>query len=215
MTNKRPSNADRRLWKSSWWVVTLFLGLLAQNAAAHPFHVSFTEAEWNPATGLLEVALKIAPEDLESELRVYAGRRVVLEQRKAEPTIIRYINSHLVFGQAYSKANPTDTRRSSHRSFPIRWVGYEVSPTAAWLYFEVRIPAGSDDFSITNSLLSHAPHAVNTMVVRNGGIRTTLTFTSNRQRQIVKNFRRESRAPANGLSGSRTSSRPLRLLMAR
>jgi len=153
----------------------LILGafLVTTGLLAHTFHVSLAEAEFNRQSGDLEVALRLSPEDLEKALGIAAGRRISLER---EPNIDQRILAWLRQGLVVRAAN--GERRE------IKWVGKEIKPAVAWLYFEIPLPEGLDGAEVENRLLMNLdPRQVNTMNFRNGEFHTSLAFLKGKEMQ--------------------------------
>ncbi len=163
--------------------VLLVLLAAAAPARAHPFHVSIAEMEWNERSSRLEVAVKVLPEDLERALRRKTRRHVVLE-RTAD--IDRLIHRYL--SEAFVVTNHTGKPARLH------WVGKEISPKEAWLYFEVAMPAGLDRARITNRLLfGMQKDQVNTLILRTDGKRTSLSFSRQQPTQMLSGPKKDRR----------------------
>ena len=142
--------------------------------SAHPFHVSFAEAEWNADTKMLEVALKVNPNDLEDALRRRTKRRIHLETDAAEKVIVQYLRDSFT------------VRRGKNKDIPLKWVGSEISVKDAWLYFEFPLQEGLNNITIQNSILSHVRDQKNTVSIRNRKQRATLVFSHQKTELPVK-----------------------------
>jgi hypothetical protein len=145
----------------------IFFVALADSAGAHPVHFSFADAQWNSDAGCLEVALRMEPEDLQNALRRQAQnaiqRRITLESPSAESMVRRYVLDRL---HVETKQNKTAE---------IRWVGYETTMKAVWVYFEIVLPDGPDGIRISNRLLlEHSDEQVNVVAVRDQERRGTV-----------------------------------------
>lgn len=166
-----------------WWrfgpaVVAAWIGVVgAATGAAHPFHVTLAEAEYNVESGRLEVALRIYnPADLERVLGLIAGHRVDLE---ATPGVDRLIRDYL---ERQFVVESPDGRPAG-----LTWVGKEVDLKTAWLYFEVDLPDGPEGVAFRDRLLFEVePDQVNTINFRSGDRRGTLRFTRDRDRQVLR-----------------------------
>ncbi|MCZ6835423.1 MAG: hypothetical protein O7G85_06575 [Planctomycetota bacterium] len=146
-------------------------GLLLMGAI-HPFHISITEAEVvlnDDGVKVLQVALRVSPDDLEKALERRSRRRLTLETTKdIDHLIVEYLDD--VFQIRHpapdedSKPTPLEpcpepvaghddpqsespTPPSSHpdakkkdKTSIIRWVGKEIDVRYAWLYFEICLP---------------------------------------------------------------------------
>lgn len=121
-------------------LVVVFL-ICSIGARAHPFHASIAEAEWKPGLKKLQIALWSHPTDLEKALRLRAKKRIDLD---STPDVDQHIQGYLreVFRVGYREQKPG----------AIEWVGKEVSVKAAWLYFEISLPAGIEGALIENRL---------------------------------------------------------------
>ncbi|MEW4566948.1 DUF6702 family protein [Tautonia sp. JC769] len=136
--------------------------------AAHPFHVTIAEAEFNAEAGTLEMAIRIYnPGDLEQALGLREGERVDLERTEdVDEMILDYLRDRLVITPAGGKPAP------------LRWVGKEVSVKTTWLYVEAELPGGPEGASVTNTLLFEIEKdQVNTMVFGRASDRVSLRFT--------------------------------------
>ena len=178
MTNRAPNpTPDRQNPSTRTVAAALLLVLAAANlATAHPNHVSLADTEWNAKTGRLEVALKVHPNDLERALRRRFRRRVVLDKT---PDIDQLIQKYLV--QVFV-VKGTDGKQAR-----LHWVGKEVSVKAAWLYFELPLAHGPNGATFSNRILFELlPDQVNTINVRSGQRRASLTLTRDRTSQKLR-----------------------------
>jgi hypothetical protein len=159
--------------------------------AAHPYHVTVAEAELNAATGRLEVALRLLPEDLIRALEARdrrrgdeAGGESGPERSQAQEPRHDELLADLV-REAFTVTT------ADGRSAPLHWVGSEASVKAVWLYFELDLggapaaqdgpaPDGSllDGITLANRLLLDLePTQTNTVTLRFEEERQTLTLT--------------------------------------
>ncbi len=153
--------------------------VLPRIAAAHPLHVSHAEADFNRATGKLEIALKVFADDFETKLTARAGHRVSLEKTlKAEldALCLAYL------AETFTVKSRDGARQSLH------WVGREIkdSENHLWLYFEVPLPGGADGARIVHAVLSDTfRDQLNSVLVRDGGRAVTLVFFPDRGEKTV------------------------------
>ncbi len=156
----------------------------ASSAEAHPFHVSIAEANRNPKTGNLEIALKVFPGDLERAVRLKTKQPVDLDKTKnVDKLIVEYLNT--VF-----RVKSVDGKRRK-----IKWVGKEVTLKDAWLYFEIPIPGGLEGAELEYRLFFELQEdQVNTINLVDGKRGNTLTFHKDRPKQVVKLAERKSEA---------------------
>lgn len=157
--------------------IPCFLTLLstAGFAWAHAFHVSWGELDHNSEAGAWEMALRVAPEDLEDALgragrgTVRLGKTPDLDER-----ILTYLEEKLV------------ARDSAGRPCSWRWVGKETSWKDVWIYAELLCPGPLLGGEIENRIfLELDEEQVNTLVLRRGDHETTLTFHRGRPRRSV------------------------------
>ncbi|MDY7096067.1 MAG: DUF6702 family protein [Acidobacteriota bacterium] len=170
----------------------LLLGVLGSlPASAHPYHVTLAEMELNAATGRLEVALRMLPEDLVRALEARERRRPIEapgeahgEQSSDPASAERPTRDELLADlvrEAFTVTTADGTPAALH------WVGSEGSVKAVWLYFELdlgaapeRLREGSalDSITVANRLLLDLePTQTNSVILRFGDRRTTVTLT--------------------------------------
>ena len=150
-----------------------FLACGGATAAAHPFHASIAEAEWNAKSGRLEVSLRVTPNDLERAIRQRTKERVQLEDSKSADRLIQdYLREVMrVEGQG-------------GRKHKLVWVGKEVSVKEAWLHFEIEMPHGPHGALISNRVLFDVQkEQINTINVRWKDQRKSLRFTRQKPQQ--------------------------------
>jgi Domain of unknown function (DUF6702) len=145
----------------------LLLSALAVPVRAHPFHGSIAEAEYRRDKQLLEVAMRVHPDDLEAVLSRRAGRRIDLEKAaEADDLARRYLMERF------------QVRSPAGHGAELNWVGKEVTAKWAWLYFEVPLPDGLSGCRVRNEILMDVvADQVNTMNFQVGERRETLRFT--------------------------------------
>ena len=139
---------------------------LAPAVAAHKFHTSFTEAEYNDAERSLQITLRTFPDDLENILSRRAGKAVRLDQKKAvEPLLTAYLQETFQLKNARGE------------TVKLSWVGMDAGVDSAWLYFEARLPAGSESFGLSNRLLFDLfDDQINLVNIKANGNRIALRF---------------------------------------
>ncbi len=141
--------------------------------AAHPQHVTLAEAEWNPDSRSLEVALRITPAQLEEVVERHAGRSVDLDAAGADAAVEAWLRTAFVV----TPPDPTpgddllasDDRPASDDTpaAPVRlkYVGKEVGISMAWVYFEAPLPTGWEGVTIVDRVrLAREPAQHNTLV---------------------------------------------------
>jgi hypothetical protein len=111
-------------------------------AAAHKFHTSFTEADYNAAEGSLQITLRTFPDDLENVLGRRKGKAVSLDGKKeAETLLVAYLQE--TFQLKNAKGEPVK----------LSWVGMDAGVDSAWLYFEARLPEGPAGATLRNQFM--------------------------------------------------------------
>ena len=152
-------------------LVTLTAGV---NLQAHPFHATYTEVDWNAKSKVLEVALRVQPEDLDRVLSLRAKRKIDIEKTKDVDKLIQKYLADVFLVEPKLK-----------QPVAIRWVGKEVSSKEAWLYFEISRPQGIEGLKLLNRIfLEIIPDEVNTVRVRYGKQRVTLRFDRNSRKPV-------------------------------
>lgn len=137
---------------------------------AHPGHSSYAEADYNAATGRLEIALRVSAEDLEAALTRRAQRPIARERTPAAE-FDRLAQAYLAESFTVKAGDGTPA--------PHRWIGRELkgSTDELWLYFEADLPGG-----VTGARLRHAvllevnPGQLNSVRVRAGPREVILVF---------------------------------------
>ena len=149
----------------------------AANLQAHPFHATYAEVDWNTKTMVLEVALRVQPEDLDRVLSLRTKRKINIEKTKGVDKLIQQYVAEVFLIEPKLK-----------QPISIRWVGKEVSSKEAWLYFEVPRPAGIEGLKMLNRIfLEILPDQVNTVRFRHGKQRVTLRFDRNSLKPLSVN----------------------------
>ena len=144
------------------------------NLQAHPFHATYTEVDWNAKSKVLEVALRVQPEDLDRVLSLRAKRKIDIEKTKDVDKLIQKYLAEVFLVEPKLK-----------QPVAIRWVGKEVSSKEAWLYFEIPRPRGIEGLKLLNRIfLEILPDQVNTVRVRQGKQRVTLRFDRNSRKPV-------------------------------
>lgn len=153
----------RHLCIGTLLMVTLTAGVHLQ---AHPFHATYTEVDWNAKSKVLEVALRVQPEDLDRVLSLRTKRKIDIEKTKDVDKLIQKYLAEVFLVEPKLK-----------QPVAIRWVGKEISSKEAWLYFEISRPQGINGLKLLNRIfLEILPDQVNTVRVRQGTQRVTLRF---------------------------------------
>jgi hypothetical protein len=135
-------------------------------AAAHKFHTSFTEADYNAAERSLQITLRTFPDDLENVLARRRGKAVTLDQKKeSEPLLAAYLQDTFQLKNAAGEA------------VKLSWVGMDAGVDSAWLYFEAHLPAGTTGVQLRNQFMFDLyDDQVNLVNVKQDDKKRALTF---------------------------------------
>jgi len=117
-------------------------GAPVASAAAHKFHTSFTEADYNAAERSLQITLRTFPDDLENVLGRRNRKPVRLDQKKeAESLLVAYLQETFQLKNAKGEA------------VKLSWVGMDAGVDSAWLYFEAYMPEGCAGATLRNQFM--------------------------------------------------------------
>ena len=155
-------------------------GALAATAAAHPIHSSVAEADFNRATGKLEVSLRVFADDFETALGDLAGKKISLE--KSPPSELDALVRAYLVGHFIVKA-PSGALAS------LRLIGRELKDAAdeLWLHFELDLPGGVAGIRVDDTVLRERfSDQLNSVRVRDGDRQLTLVFLPGRGEQTVR-----------------------------
>jgi len=147
---------------------------------AHPIHTSVAEADYNGASGALEVSLRVFIDDFEAALSVHVRRRLSLE--KTPPAEFDEAT------RAYLAEKFTVLARDG-KPAALRWVGRETKADAneLWFHFEVPLPGGVEGARLHhNALGEQFPNQINSVRVRDSGRQTTLVFLPRQTGKLVR-----------------------------
>ncbi len=149
--------------------------------AAHPVHTSHAEADYRAETQRLEVALNVFADDLLLALLRHTGRDLSYEQTPAaelDAALRDYVAAH--FRVIARDGQPQI----------LQWVGREFDrgdgERSLWLYCEFSLPGGPDGAQLHHALLQQifkGQH--NTVTLRDGPRRVTLTFAPNSEAKRI------------------------------
>lgn len=111
-------------------------------AAAHKFHTSFAEAEYNVKEASLQITLRTFPDDLEMVLGKRSGKSVRLDRKQESETLLA----------AYLQET-FQLKNAKGEIVKLSWVGMDAGVDSAWLYFEARMPEGFAGAQLKNEFL--------------------------------------------------------------
>lgn len=141
--------------------VTLSGWFMSGPAAAHPQHRSTARVEIDRNRGVLEVALRVAPDDLEAALEHRSGRLVRIFEKSADVQILRYLRDTFRVGKEGSSGR-------------LRWIGRELEAGDLWLYFEVGLPKKAASVELFNRVFFELnAHQINVVRWRDGKKKVT------------------------------------------
>ena len=126
--------AIRSVRQPSHWLLTLLCLLAPWRAAsvqaAHKFHLSFTQIEYNAKAQTAEIIIRVFADDLEAALSQRAGKSVKLDHKDAAALAAAYVHDLFEI-----KAKDGKLRK-------LTWVGMELQNDTAQLYIEAKLPTG-------------------------------------------------------------------------
>ncbi|MDZ4781633.1 MAG: DUF6702 family protein [Planctomycetia bacterium] len=158
---------------------------VANSAVAHPFHTSVAEAEWNSETKRLEVALRVAADDLETALNAQSETRIRLDESDSTDEAI----------QAYLKETFVIRREAKVDPLELKWSGKEITPKAVWLYFEIESPDGVEGYELTNRVLLETEETqINTLAIKLNGRKVSLRCDRKKPTVVIQSDAAEDEA---------------------
>ncbi|MEY4089267.1 MAG: hypothetical protein RJB55_1538 [Verrucomicrobiota bacterium] len=159
---------------------TVALLLTAAGGHAHPIHTSVAEADYNAATGSLEVSLRVFIDDFEAALSVHARKRLSLEMTPA-PEFEEATRAYL--------AEKFTVLARDGKPAALRWVGREAKAETneLWFHFEIPLPGGVEGARLHhNALGEQFPNQINSVRVREGERQVTLVFLPRQTGKLVR-----------------------------
>lgn len=143
------------------------LGLLLLSLLAHPFHVSYAEAQWNAEGDRLQVALRVSPLDLDNALSNVTGRRIRLEKESAEEKrklVEAYLRDVIFLADGPTSLPTKNADVLDERRKRFHWVGLEDETRYVWVYFELATPSDGEFFWLNNRVFFETePTQINTL----------------------------------------------------
>jgi len=134
--------------------------------AAHKFHTSFTEADYNAKERSLQITLRTFPDDLENILSKRSGKSVRLDRKQeTESLLAAYLQETFQLKNAKGEI------------VKLSWVGMDAGVDSAWLYFEALMPEGCAGAELRNQFLFDLyDDQINLVNVKHGDKKHALTF---------------------------------------
>jgi hypothetical protein len=99
-------------------------------AAAHKFHVSFTQIEFNVAEKTAEITIRVFADDLENALSQRSGKSVKLDHKDAPALIASYLRETV------------ELKGRNGQVKKLTWIGMEPKADVVMLYVEAKMPEG-------------------------------------------------------------------------
>jgi hypothetical protein len=148
--------------------------MIASPIFAHPFHICTGEMEYNAKTKRWEVAMKMHPSDVETAIRKKTGKKVDVAVKEGSPELVEYLSKHF-------RLLRSETSKGAEKA-KLEFTGAEMERGWLWVYFELPAPEGEGAVSLTNTiLLDDVEKQSNTMLVKSGGKKASLQFTSEKR----------------------------------
>jgi len=146
--------------------VTLPRTIPVATAAAHKFHTSFTEADYNAKEASLQITLRTFPDDLENILGRRSKKSVRLDRKQeTEPLLVAYLQETFQLKNARGEI------------VKLSWVGMDAGVDSAWLYFEALMPEGCAGAQLRNGFLFDLyDDQINLVNVKHSDKKHALTF---------------------------------------
>jgi hypothetical protein len=109
--------------------------------AAHTFHTSLMQMDYNAAEQSVEIAVQVFAHDLETILSRRARRRVRLDRTPdAQALTFAYLREAV------------NIKNREGQDKTLSWVGMESKADAVWLYLETKMPEGLAGAQIRNRI---------------------------------------------------------------
>lgn len=150
---------------------------------AHPIHASYAEADFQPATNQLEIALRLFSDDAETALSAQAGKKVRLESTPAaelDRLLLALVRTAFL---VKSKAGAPQS---------LTWVGRELKDgdQHLWIYLTCPLPEGAAGAVIADRVLRDVfSDQLNSVRLRDRSVtparQVTLLFADDRAQTVV------------------------------
>lgn len=124
---------------------SLFLSspfLFSAKPAAHDYHVSVTQMQYNVAQKIFEVSIRVFTDDLEKGVSLDNGakRFIIQNNDQNNPYVEKYIRKHFVLSLAQKRAD-------------LKYLGKEQEADATWIYLEIPFQGSPENWNLQNSIL--------------------------------------------------------------
>ncbi|HEX4947393.1 MAG TPA: DUF6702 family protein [Blastocatellia bacterium] len=98
--------------------------------AAHKFHLSFMQLEFNAQEKTAEITLRVFADDLENALSQRSGKPIKLDHKEAPSLIAAYLR------------DTVELKGRNGQLKKLMWIGMELKADVALLYVEAKMPEG-------------------------------------------------------------------------
>jgi hypothetical protein len=141
------------------------LAILAGAAFAHKFYTSITELSYNKESHSAEVMIHVFANDLEKAVATFHQRKLKIEQPDFDSLAFIYIGNKFLM----------ETSRKELKK--ISPVGIEYKRDHATIYFEILLPEGFKNLTLTNTLFTELfSQQTNIVTIRSGTKKVSLVF---------------------------------------
>ncbi|MDX5448235.1 MAG: hypothetical protein LPK47_07630 [Bacteroidota bacterium] len=147
---------------------------LSGDEIRHDYFVSVAEAEFDPSTGRVKVAMKLFTDDLEAMLKKNFDVAPFLGGTNEDGRVDSLLTNYL------------STRFRIKGETEFQWVGKEVNPDATWLYFTIQLDRNTTEITITHSVFFDMfEDQVNILHLRGVGGTSSAYFNKEKPQQIL------------------------------
>ena len=147
-------------------------------SAAHAFHTSLTEIQYNAKEKSLEVTIRMFTDDLESALtKLNNGQKVMIggKNDNSDALLSKYIQQH------FAVITPQKQRK------PMQYLGKEPEGDATWVYVEIPDGLLLKDHTIYNNLMQELfDDQTNLVNLFYGSNKKTFLFNSKVKSAIIE-----------------------------
>lgn len=122
-------------------IAVLTILCVAQVSHAHRFYAAFTQIDYRPEKGTIEVVHRLFTHDVEDHLKVTFGNRsAALTDEEIEPVLREFVE------RAFAIFN------SDGKRLPLTWIGMEYQTDNVYLYQEAPLPEDPTEIILINRL---------------------------------------------------------------
>jgi len=155
--------------------------IATEHARAHPYHVTYAEATLDRERGVLQVAMRLWPDDLQLAIERFTGNTDLdIDSPEADEHIVAYLGTRFLVRTPAddTEAAPLAPGGVDRDAPPVRWVGKEIGIKHAWVYFETPVPDAATTIDIANAaLFGVVPRQETTIELRVGDRRLSAVST--------------------------------------